>query len=163
MFGIWSRLDDIKDSKLKGIASSLPTLVSSAYAKSTLQKYKSAWKKWISWASQFDEVLPCPADPFFIAIYLNDIVSNDGKIGTLDAALLGIRWGHLSAGLETPTDNPIVKLALEGGKRVITRDGGKTSNQKEPLNAELLRKIVKGKNKNSSQNLKALHFSECLN
>jgi len=150
MFGIWRKLDDIKDTKLKSIASSLPTLVKSAYADSTLQKYKPAWNKWISWSTQFDEICPCPAAPFYVAVYLNDIVSNNGKIGTLDAAILAIRWGHLSSGLESPTDHPFVKLALEGGKRIITRGGGKISKQKEPLDSELLKRIVDeyGKSKN---------------
>lgn len=142
MCGIWEKLDNIKDGKLKTMAASLPNLLSSAYADSTLSKYKSAWKKWISWSSQFNEVTSCPADPFFIAIYLNDIVSKGGKIGTLETAIQGIRWGHINSGFLTPTDLPFVKLALEGGKRIIARSGGKISRQKEPLDTELLKKIV---------------------
>jgi len=82
----------VKDPHLKEKATTLPKLITSAYSTSTLRKYKPAWEKWISWSAHYSEVSACPADPFYIAIYFNDIVTSQGKAGTLESAFLGIRW-----------------------------------------------------------------------
>ena len=139
--GIWEKLDDIKDPLLKEKTATLPILIESAYANSTLNKYKSAWEKWIKWCSQYLETLSSPADPFYIAIYFNDIVTSGGTKGALESAYLGIRWGHLNCGLATPTDNSFVKLALEGGKRIIARRNGRSGGQKLPLESPIIKEI----------------------
>ena len=54
--------------------------------------------------------------------------------------MCGIRWGHINAGYDTPTDRPLVKLAFEGAKRLAT--SGKKQ-QKEPFTAEMISKLVK--------------------
>ncbi|XP_066926661.1 integrase/recombinase xerD homolog [Clytia hemisphaerica] len=105
----------IKNKSLKRKAESLTTLLEAAYAKSTLRKYKPAWEKWVSWADPFEEINSCPADPLYVAIYLNDLTNSFATEGALTAAILGIRWGHLNSGFDFPTDHQLVKLALEGG------------------------------------------------
>ena len=67
--GIWKGLDEIKDPKLRRNAASLPTLIKNAFAQSTLKKYEPAWKKWITWTRNFQEVEYCPADPLHVALY----------------------------------------------------------------------------------------------
>ena len=116
--GIWSKLDDIQDTRLKSLAGSLPTLLENKHSTSTLQKYKPAWKKWVDWSSSFSEVSSCPADPFYVALYFNDIVSKDGKVGSITAAFLGIRWGHLISGFPSPTDQ-LGQLAYFNAKKYI--------------------------------------------
>ena len=85
------KLMTIKNPILKQKASSLPNLLESGYAKSTLRKYKPAWEKWVTWASQFEEISICPAEPLFIAIYINDLTNSFSKKSALTAAILGIR------------------------------------------------------------------------
>lgn len=129
---------------MKQKAEGLPVLLESAYAKSTLRKYKPAWEKWVSWAGPFDEVNCCPADPFYVAVYLNDLTNSLATEGTLTAAILGIRWGHLTSGFESPTDHSLVKLALEGGKRIIAEKnsiGGKRR-RKEPLSSDIIKSLA---------------------
>ena len=137
------RIQGIEDPSLKEKAGTLPELLNAAYANSTLRKYKPAWQKWREWASQFNEVSYCPADPFFVAVYLNDLTSSNATEGAITAAVMGIRWGHRNSGFNSPTDNPLVKLALEGSKRLIAaRNPVAKQNRKEPITSDLLKAIV---------------------
>jgi len=72
--GILANLNQIRDDNLRLKATKLPTLFESALAPNTITKYKAAWSKWIEWSSQYEEVVHCPADAFFICIYFNDLV-----------------------------------------------------------------------------------------
>ena len=84
--------------------------------------------------------LPRPADPLYIVLYLNDLVLGNCKIGTLDAAISGIRWRHVSQGLENPTQDTLVSIVLEGAKRTV--DKRKGDGQKDPFSSEMARQIV---------------------
>ena len=140
--GLWNQINEIQDETLKRKALSLPHLIESAYAESTLKKYKPAWEKWLVWTKSFSEVNHCPAEPFHVAIYLNDVVSSIKTKGALTSAFLGIRWGHHTSGHSSPTEHPLVKLALEGGKRILSLNGTKNSCRKEPLPVDLLKQLV---------------------
>ena len=140
--GLWNQINEIQDETLKRKALSLPHLIESAYAESTLKKYKPAWEKWLVWTKSFSEVNHCPAEPFHVAIYLNDVVSLIKTEGALTSAFLGIRWGHHTSGHSSPTEHPLVKLALEGGKRILSLNGTKNSCRKEPLPVDLLKQLV---------------------
>ena len=157
--GIWEKFDVIQNETLKCKAASLPHLFKATFAEGTLSKYRTAWHNWVTWASQFSEVDHCPADPFFICIYLNDLVLEKRPISTVIASLCGIRWGHVNAGFVSPTDNPIVKLAFEGAKKLIGKNG---SNKKEPFTVEMIKKKKKKKKLveifGDSQNLIELRF-----
>ena len=105
-----------------------------------MKKYKPAWTKWLEWSSNYDEINPCHADPLYVALYLNDIFPKDRKVGALTVAVLGIHWGHISSGLHSPTEDPFVKLALEGGQRMLSKNTVK--NQKETLSQDIITKIT---------------------
>ena len=139
-YGTRHGLENIQHPKLKLNASTLPDLIGSAFSDSTLKKYKPAWKNWLKWSSEYPEVSTGPADPLYIAIYINELVPVGGKVGTIIAAYLGIRWGHLSAGVESPTENSFVKLALEGGKRILSKNT--IRNKKEIITCDTLKKVI---------------------
>ena len=40
-------------------------------ADSTIKKYQAGWKKWIEWTKRYSEIIFCPADPFYVALYLS--------------------------------------------------------------------------------------------
>ena len=124
--------------KLK--AASLPQLIRNRWAHTTIKKYEQGWKKWESWCGRYPESLPLPANPFYIALYLNDLVLDDCKKGTLDTAVSGIRYGHVNAGLENPMENSFVRAVLEGAKRMV----GETTihHQKEPMTSEMVKEII---------------------
>uniref|UniRef100_A0A7M5XJT8 Tyr recombinase domain-containing protein n=1 Tax=Clytia hemisphaerica TaxID=252671 RepID=A0A7M5XJT8_9CNID len=143
--GLREKLLNIKDRNLKRKAESLPVLLEAAYAKSTLRKYKPAWEKWLICSDPFDEVISCPADPIYVAIYINDLTNSFATEGALTAAILGIRWGHLNSGFDSPTNHPLVRLAIEGGKRIIAerRSPLKNCHRKEPLSSDLIKNLVR--------------------
>ncbi len=130
----------VQDPDLKERAASLPDLVLNRWAPSTTHKYQAAWARWIDWCSNYMESPPLPAEPFYIALYFNDLVLQGCKFGTLDSASSGIRWGHVSAGLSSPTDHILVKTALEGAKRRVGKSKGK--NQKDPITTDMITHMV---------------------
>lgn len=107
----------------------------------------------MQWSSNYPEIKHCPADPFFTCVYFNDLVKEGCSISIIISALCGIRWGHINAGLDSPTDHPIVKLAFRGAKKLI----GKTiTNKKEPFTVEIIKKLVS--TYGESKNLMILRF-----
>ena len=138
-FGFWeNKMSQLKAPKLRENASRLPILMQAAYADSTLSKYKPAWLKFVEWSNQFEEIQTCPADPFHVALYFNDLTMNHASFTAINNAYMGIRWGHINVGFYSPTDHPFVKVAFEGAKRL----SDKASNQKEPVTPECLKELV---------------------
>ena len=152
--GIWEKINNIENEALRKKAILLPSLLDAAFAETSLQKYRSAWSKWVDWCKQYDEVQHCPADPFFICIYFNDLILDKAPIGAITAALCGIRWGHIKAGFSSPTDTPLVKLAFKGAKRLAQSTPG--SNRKEPFTIVILQELVE--RYGDSTNLMDLRF-----
>ena len=102
----YKQTSDIKDGEIKLLAKSLPYVVRKGRAVSTVQKYKAGWDGWVRWSGAKDEVETRPAEPFYVAIYLNHLFFLNGNKGSVNAAFYGIRWGHHIVGLDSPTDNP---------------------------------------------------------
>ena len=126
-----------EDNEMRMLRRSLPYLVKKGVADSTYHKYSKAWEKWLEW-SNGKGILGRPAHPYFVAIYLNRLLFVNNNRGCLTAALYGIRWGHHVVGMETPTDNPLVKLAYEGASRLCEGVCAK----KDPIPVELIKEVV---------------------
>ena len=94
--------------------------------------------KWVAWAETKDEVTVIPADPFYVAIYLNHLLHTNGTVGAINTAVYGINWAHHAAGFESPTDDPFVQLITKGSRKIC----GKPSVKKDPLTAPLIRYLV---------------------
>ena len=109
------------------------------WAASTNSKYERGWKKWCTWCEAHPESPVIPAAPFYICLYINDLVLDGCKYGALTAAETGIRWGHLTSGIANPMDNDFVQIILEGARRTV---GKPPSQQKEPLTVEMAKKAV---------------------
>ena len=139
--GIWEEAASIKDPELIRRAEHLPTVIMSAWADSTNDKYSRGWKEWVEWCNRYPEAAIRPASPFYVALFLNDLVLDEAKKGHIETVFLGIRWGHRTAGFESPTDHPFVKTALEGAKRITARKT--TKNRKEPLDSDILKQLYK--------------------
>ena len=138
--GIWNKTESIKDPELRERAQYLPHVIKSAWADGTNEKYARGWNLWRSWCAKHPESTPRPADPFYLALYMNDLVLTEAKKGNLEAVWYGVRWGHITCGFATPTDHPFAKTAFEGAKRLAARNGSK--NRKEPLDTEMLTDLV---------------------
>ena len=133
-------MDNIQDNELRSRSNHIHNLLRSRWADGTNKKYQAAWEKWRNWCSSYPESVLRPADPFYIALYLNDIVMGGGKIGAIDAAVSGIRWGHIMEGYENPLDCIFLRTLIEGAKRAIGKGG--ESNQKEPFTTEMAKQVV---------------------
>ena len=126
------------DTDLQKWIDQVPNLIGASRAERTKDKYQRAWKKWEAFCQQH-RIRSRPADPFNIAVYFNYLLSARGTRGAITDAMYGIRWGHISAGLHTPTDHPFTKLAYDGAIRSSNYTGTK---KKEPFTATMLRALV---------------------
>ena len=149
---IWSEMKSIKCPKLTELSSSLPNVLEAGLASSTNKKYYTGWKRWLDWCTSNPEVEKLPGKPFFVALYLNHVLSTFNTKGAIISAFYGIRWGHSIAGLTSPTDHPFVKLAFEGCQRLVASN---RKQPKDPISPELLKLFFK---KFDSENLYELRF-----
>ena len=134
---------------IQKLADTLPNVIKAALAPSTNNKYERAWCQWKAFCFQNPGIVTRPADPFYIAIYFNFILTTRNSRGAITDAYFGIRWGHHSAGYYSPTTHPFVKLAYEGAKRLANTRG---RNKKDPMTAVMIRKLfsVYGRDDNLS-------------
>ena len=128
----------LEDTELTLLATSLPFILENVRARSTTRKYRTGWLGWVNWRNTKGEVQTRPADPFYVALYLNHLFFLHGNKGCISTAFYGIRWAHHMVGLDSPTDNPLVKLVYEGCTRLC---GGRKI-QRDALPVETLRSIV---------------------
>ena len=133
---IWSNLNDVRNDEIKELALSLPEVVMSARAATTTKKYERGWSKWLEWCKDKDEVKSVPANPFFVAAYINYVLRNANNNGALVAAFYGIRWGHHINGVESPTDHPFVCMAFDGAVRLCEK---KPKTPKDPISPEIIK------------------------
>ena len=104
--GIWEREKSIIHPELAKNAKGLPFLIQNAWADTTNQKYSKAWEKWVAWSNRYPEVEKIPADPFYLALYFNDLAIEEATLSAVKAANSGIRWGHLRTGYTDPFIHP---------------------------------------------------------
>ena len=93
---------------------------------------------WVDWCNSKQEVDLCPADSFYVVIFLNHILFTSGKKGSFITAFYGIRWGHHVMEFDSPTDNPFVQLAFEGCQRLSQSE----TTKKEPITSEMIKFLV---------------------
>ena len=136
--GIWDDLTGVSSPHLQSLVGELQDAVLSAKAASTTRKYMGAFNRWKRWAIQFPEIKPFPASPLHISLYIADLKKSASSKSTIEAAVYGLRWAHQVAGLESPTEHPIVQMAMEGARKQL----GKPTVKKEPVTPEILKELV---------------------
>lgn len=143
---------EIEDECLKRLAHSLPDVILAAKAPSTNEKYRNSWKGWLDWCDGKKEVNAIPAEPFYVAIYLNFTLETANNKGALTAAFYGIRWGHHVNGFLSPTDHPFVQMAFEGCIRLCDK---KPKTPKDPITPEIMKFLM---TKYASETLPEMRF-----
>ena len=90
----------------------------SSKASSTLSKYASSWKTRCAWSSSTVHIPEIPAKPLHVALFLTQMFLSCVERGVgssvLESAVYAIRWPHRTAGLNSPTDHPLVQCTPEG-------------------------------------------------
>ncbi|XP_038068633.1 uncharacterized protein LOC119738002 [Patiria miniata] len=112
---IWNRISHgIDDPEMQLLARHhLPALLLSAKAPSTTKAYSSAWHRWEALASSKTEVTVFPARPIDFCLYFSSLLPSKHK-STTNSTAAAVKWVHSLAGLPSPTDDPLVKMALQG-------------------------------------------------
>ena len=59
----------------------------------------------------------------------------------MDSAFYSIKWARESAGLVSPTGNPLVSMVRNAAKRILATKKG---NRKEPMSIEILKDLIDG-------------------
>ena len=105
--------------------------------------YDRAFRKWREFALRKKELSYFPANPMHVAVNLQYVLESTRSSASrsVDTAFYSIKWAHESAGLVSPTDNPLVKRVRDAAKRIL---GTKRDNRKEPLSVEILKDIIDG-------------------
>ena len=135
--GVWKVAPHIHDPEIRTLACTLPRMLAAALAPTTNEKYSRGWADWVSWAEPKDEVTVLPADPFYVAIFLNHIMQSKGTTGAIRTAVYGINFAHHAAGYPSPTQDPFVKLVQKGGERLCA----KPRKKKDPLTAPFIKEL----------------------
>lgn len=129
---------ELEDPEMDVLVEELKSLQKSSKASCTLSKYASSWKTWCAWSSSTQHIPEIPAKPVHVALFLTEMfllcVEKGAGSSALESAVNAIRWAHRTAGLNSPTDHPVVQSTLEGAKRKLVRP----VNPKEPISLELV-------------------------
>ena len=71
------------------LVDTLPNLVNAALAPRTTYKYENAWCHWKAFCHE-NAVRTRPADPFYIAVYVNHLLHTKNSRGSISNAYFGI-------------------------------------------------------------------------
>ena len=134
----WKETANLKDPSLCAKAGNLKSLVMASKASNTVKKYSYAWSRWKAWANERIGFPVLPAQPLTIALYINDPLESSKSASVLESAFYATQWAHKLAGFESPTFHPVVRAALEAGRRAV----GKPVSPKEPLTLDLIQSLA---------------------
>lgn len=101
--------------------------IRSARAGNTLRAYRSDWRHFDSWCRSRGRT-SCPATEETLALYLTE-EAGCRKVTTLQRRMSSISEAHRTAGFETPSRAPAVKLVLAG----VRREKGSAPRGKKPI------------------------------
>ena len=116
------------------LASGFRRHILSARAPAMVNTYDRVFRRWKEFALSKHELSYLPANPIHIAIYLQYVLESTRSDSLADTVFFSIKWAHKSAGLVSPTDNPLVNRVRKAAKRIL---GAKRCHRKEPLSIEI--------------------------
>ena len=98
---------------IRELAAGLPGLLSHCRADSTLKKYRYGFEAWKRWANSCSMSNQLPISPLHCSLYLLSVIQQNESFGAVQTAYYSIRHAHVSIGIESPTESPLVKNVLE--------------------------------------------------
>ena len=81
------------------------------------------------------------ANPFHVAVYLQNVLESTKSCSSFDTAFYAIKWAHEIASMASPTDNQTVSRVRKAAKRIL---GAGRPSRKELLTRWCLKDIVEG-------------------
>ena len=137
--GLWQQNSHLfSNPHLAELARGLPDVLLASRAPSTTDKYRLAWLRWKRWAARFPEIAVFPVKPFEFSLYLIELLERANSVAPIEASVYGILWAHSLAAIPSPTDHGVVKVAVEGCKRLLA----KPKNPKDPVPVDIFVKLV---------------------
>ncbi|CAG2235155.1 unnamed protein product [Mytilus edulis] len=125
--GFWSENEKVAHPELRLLLHNLPTTVTDARAKSTVDKYSGGFKRFAKWTEKYREItciLPC----------------------LIESAFYSIRWAHNLAGVKNPCDSDLISSIVESARRTLSRPIKK----KEPVTPDIMIKLFARYNTSNS-------------
>ncbi|CAG2246534.1 unnamed protein product [Mytilus edulis] len=98
----WSANENVAHPELRLLLHNLPTTVTDAKAKSTLDKYSGVFKRFAKWTEKYHEItciLPCKE--IYVGLYLPNLIESANHFSLIESAFYSIRWAHNLAGVKT--------------------------------------------------------------
>lgn len=143
--GEWSLLAELEDPELIRLANQLPATLLQSRASSSTKKYAGAFKRWKAWASSHH--LPTfPTQTHHVALYLQHLAEQTKSKSAAEEAVNALAWVHGLAGINSPTNNPVVQKTLQGLKRTLA----KPVQKKKPITKGMIENIVADTNSHPS-------------
>ena len=136
------------------LAKHLPSIAEASKGSSTIKSYSYAFKRFRVWWEGYD-LLALPASVTTIAIYLSFLIQKEVSKAVFTNAFYAIKCEHDLNLYNSIFSEPFLKLIFEGGIRILS----KKVNKKQPINAEMLKSVIK--KYGSSNNLQHLRIC-CL-
>lgn len=137
-YGTWKELHPyFSHRELGPAARQIPTLVHSGLADNSNKKYDSYFNKFREWC-KFNSLQSLPASASTVCLYISTLVIRHVSESVLEAHFYSIKRFHDVALRPNPCSDDLVKLCLEGSKRMLS----KPVNKKQPVTVEMLNKIV---------------------
>jgi integrase len=123
--------------KVEALAKSVTKLLEHEQSDNTKSTYESYWKSWEEHCASIG-ARPIPADPITAAAWIAALVEKKRTISTIRVALAAVKHGHLRAGYESPTLDPLVRSTLRGA----IRSHGAPKKRKKGISIAQLRAIL---------------------
>ena len=110
----------VKNSKLKLLAESLPEVIQQSKAKNTKIKYFRGFERYRNWTIEFNEVTVLPASSVHITLLILQLIQDNVSCSIIDEVLYGIKWVHNICGFTDPCDSSIVSAVIEAARRLLS-------------------------------------------
>lgn len=133
-----------EDPDLRSLARFLPAVLVQDRATLTAATYLRAYKSWKTWAEQHSASY-LPADSVVFTLYFVSLIQQSRSVSLVNTAVYGVSWVHKKSGYREPSEYRMVKQAVEAARRILTRP----RKRKEPLSADLVRRVVSRQEKGS--------------
>ena len=111
-------------------------LILASRAPATLRAYSSDWRGFVNWCSDLGRS-SMPASAPTVAMFVAALVKTH-KPASIGRKIASIAVAHKSAGHESPTQNPMVRAALQGARRTL----GTTQSKKVAVRVKHIRMLA---------------------
>ena len=119
------QLRDLQKPELQQLAAGLPDVVLSGRADSTTKKYLGAFQRWKVWAESMEIVPTFPVKGMHLALYMQHLNTAKHSRSAVEEVVHALAWVHKMAGIESPTESPLVQSVLEGLRRILSKPKGR--------------------------------------